>query len=159
MTKQWILLIATLIACTATVATAASSGNLNGPEVRKALSGKTVYLSASGIVLPIAYRGNGTMSGRLKLSTASLAGSAPLRIRTAGGFPGTSCVSDGTVSRAENPITTSFRATARALSGYAMTGVAEPRASVLEDKYGWTEKEIRRFLGENLLRVYKANWK
>jgi membrane dipeptidase len=29
----------------------------------------------------------------------------------------------------------------------------------LEDTYGWTESEIRGFLGENLLRVYEANWK
>ena len=29
---------------------------------------------------------------------------------------------------------------------------------VLEDLYGWTEPEIRGFLGENLLRLYKANW-
>ena len=29
---------------------------------------------------------------------------------------------------------------------------------VLESKYGWTEMEIRGFLGENLLRVYTANW-
>jgi membrane dipeptidase len=28
----------------------------------------------------------------------------------------------------------------------------------LEETYGWTETEIRGFLGENLLRVYKANW-
>lgn len=31
-------------------------------------------------------------------------------------------------------------------------------AAVLEDEYGWTEDEIRGFLGENLLRVYAANW-
>lgn len=30
---------------------------------------------------------------------------------------------------------------------------------VLEDKYGWSETDIRGFLGENLLRVYTANWK
>ena len=29
---------------------------------------------------------------------------------------------------------------------------------VLEDRYGWTKDEIRGFLGENILRVYKANW-
>lgn len=29
---------------------------------------------------------------------------------------------------------------------------------VLEDDHGWSEDEIRGFLGENLLRVYKANW-
>lgn len=31
--------------------------------------------------------------------------------------------------------------------------------AMLEQDHGWTEKEIRGFLGENLLRVYKANWK
>ena len=79
MTKQWILLIVALAGFTATAATAASPGDLKGPAIRKALAGKTVYLSASGIVLPIAYRGNGTMSGRLKISTASLAGGAPTK--------------------------------------------------------------------------------
>jgi membrane dipeptidase len=29
---------------------------------------------------------------------------------------------------------------------------------VLEDIYGWTEDEIRGFLGKNLMRVYAANW-
>ncbi|GAM73436.1 dipeptidase [Vibrio ishigakensis] len=29
---------------------------------------------------------------------------------------------------------------------------------VLEDKYGWSESDIRGFLGENLMRVYEANW-
>jgi hypothetical protein len=77
MTQRWILLIAAVAGFTTTAATAASSGNLDGTAVRKALTGKTVYLSANGIVLPIAYRGNGTMSGRLKLSTASLAGGTP----------------------------------------------------------------------------------
>lgn len=32
-------------------------------------------------------------------------------------------------------------------------------AGVLENKYGWSKKEIEGFLGENLMRVYKANWK
>ena len=31
-------------------------------------------------------------------------------------------------------------------------------ARVLEDKYQWSEEEIRGFLGENLMRVYEANW-
>lgn len=30
--------------------------------------------------------------------------------------------------------------------------------AILEDEYGWSEEEIRGFLGENLMRVYKANW-
>lgn len=32
-------------------------------------------------------------------------------------------------------------------------------ARVLEDQYGWTEEEIRGYLGENIIRVYKDNWK
>ena len=79
MSKHRILLIAVVVGFTATAATAASSGNLNGPAVRKALAGKTVYLSASGIVLPIKYSRNGTMSGRLNISTAGLVGGAPTK--------------------------------------------------------------------------------
>jgi len=70
-----ILLIASMAGFTASAAMAASTGTMNGPELRKALSGKTVYLSMSGIVLPIAYRSNGSMSGRLKISTAALVSS------------------------------------------------------------------------------------
>jgi membrane dipeptidase len=32
-------------------------------------------------------------------------------------------------------------------------------ARVLEDKYKWSEEEVKGFLGENLMRAYKANWK
>jgi len=32
-------------------------------------------------------------------------------------------------------------------------------AAILEDKYKWSDKDIRGFLGENLMRVYAANWK
>jgi hypothetical protein len=62
-----------------TAATAASSGELNGSAIRKALVGKIVYLSDRGIVLPIKYSRNGTMNGRLKISTAGFAGSTPTR--------------------------------------------------------------------------------
>jgi hypothetical protein len=71
-----IFLIAVLAGFTTTVSQAANQGDLNGSAVRKALSGKTVYLSASGIVLPIAYRSNGTMTGRLEASAAAFAGNA-----------------------------------------------------------------------------------
>lgn len=49
-------------------------------------------------------------------------------------------------------------------SGYAspshmgMPGEIWGAVKVLEVTYGWTAKEIRGLLGENLLRVYKANW-
>jgi membrane dipeptidase len=32
-------------------------------------------------------------------------------------------------------------------------------AAILEDEYDWSEDDIRGFLGENLMRVYEANWK
>ncbi|MEP4487143.1 MAG: membrane dipeptidase [Halioglobus sp.] len=32
-------------------------------------------------------------------------------------------------------------------------------AAILEDQHGWTDKEVRGFLGENLMRVYEMNWK
>jgi membrane dipeptidase len=49
--------------------------------------------------------------------------------------------------------------------GYgAQTQIALPRdiwgvVAVLEKDFGWTESEVRGFLGENLMRVYQANWK
>ena len=68
------LLIAALAGFTTSAAYAASTENLNGAEIRKAVVGKTVYLSANGVVLPIAFRANGTMRGRLKAFAASVAG-------------------------------------------------------------------------------------
>ena len=49
-------------------------------------------------------------------------------------------------------------------SGYAtpshmgMPGEVWGAARVLQEVYGWTDDEIRGMLGENLIRVYKANW-
>lgn len=68
-----IFLTAALIGIAAT-AQAGTSGDLKGPELRKTVAGKTIYLQASGIVLPIAYRTNGTMSGRLQAMAAAFAG-------------------------------------------------------------------------------------
>lgn len=75
--KRSLLIVA--LACFATTAAhAAATGQLNGAELRKAVVGKTVYLNANGVVLPIAFRANGTMSGRLKAFAASVAGGAPV---------------------------------------------------------------------------------
>lgn len=51
---------------------------------------------------------------------------------------------------------------AAGFGGFTENQVAEDIwgvVAVLETDYGWTEEEIRGFLGENLIRVYKANWK
>ena len=72
-----ICLVAAL-ACFTTAAQAANPGEISGPELRKVVAGKTVYLSTSGIVLPISYRSNGTMRGRLQAFAAALAGGKPV---------------------------------------------------------------------------------
>lgn len=48
-----------------------------------------------------------------------------------------------------------FAAPTQNAGGRDIWGVAR----VLEDKYKWNDTDIRGFLGENLLRVYEANWK
>lgn len=47
---------------------------LNGDELRKAVSGKTVVLRISGFDLPIRYASNGTMKGSMSMMAASLSG-------------------------------------------------------------------------------------
>lgn len=71
------ILLVAAVTCVATLGQAANTGALNGSELRKAVAGKTVYLSTSGIVLPISYRSNGTMRGQLKAFAAALAGGKP----------------------------------------------------------------------------------
>jgi hypothetical protein len=71
--------IAAILAGVATTtAHAATQETLSGAELRKAVAGKTVYLSSSGIVLPISYRSNGTMRGQLKAFAAALVGGQPV---------------------------------------------------------------------------------
>ena len=69
-----VLIAASMIMTVTVAANAASSGNLSGDALRKAVSGKTVYLRTQGVEVPISYRANGTMSGRLKAFVAALAG-------------------------------------------------------------------------------------
>lgn len=49
----------------------------------------------------------------------------------------------------------------RGFAGYMTNTAVEDVwgvVKVLEDKYSWSEQDIRGFLGENLMRVYQANW-
>jgi hypothetical protein len=45
--------------------------SLTGDALRKAISGKTVYLNISGFELPIRYSANGRMSGKMSTVAAS----------------------------------------------------------------------------------------
>lgn len=72
------ILLAAAFAGLTTAAQAGKPTELKGPDLRSAVAGKTVYLSSSGIVLPISYRANGTMSGRLQAFAAALAGGSPV---------------------------------------------------------------------------------
>jgi len=52
-------------------ASLAEPTTLAGDELRRAISGKTVYLNVSGFELPIRYAANGRMSGKMSTVAAS----------------------------------------------------------------------------------------
>jgi hypothetical protein len=64
---------AVLVATGAAGAAETKSNALNGAELRKAVSGKTVYLTISGFELPIRYSPSGSMEGSMGVVAASLA--------------------------------------------------------------------------------------
>ena len=72
MVKQF-LLTAVFSALALGAALAAETASLSGDELRKAVSGKTVYLRISGFELPIRYSPGGSMSGRMGAVAATLA--------------------------------------------------------------------------------------
>jgi hypothetical protein len=55
----------------AATAALAEPSQLAGDELRRAISGKTVYLNISGFELPINYAANGRMSGKMSTVAAS----------------------------------------------------------------------------------------
>jgi len=63
-------IIAAGFALTATVALAEPT-TIAGDELKKAISGKTVFLNISGFELPISYSANGRMSGKMSTIAAS----------------------------------------------------------------------------------------
>lgn len=64
------LLAAALVLPAATSMAADSA--MSGDELRKAISGKTVFLNVSGFELPIRYNASGRMSGKMSTIAASL---------------------------------------------------------------------------------------
>jgi hypothetical protein len=71
--KTGALLLAAGVGLSATVAFGAEPAKLSGGELRKAISGKTVYLKISGFELPIRYAANGRMTGKMGTVAASFA--------------------------------------------------------------------------------------
>jgi hypothetical protein len=63
-------ILAVGFALTATAALAEST-TLAGDELKKTISGKTVFLNISGFELPINYSANGRMSGKMSTIAAS----------------------------------------------------------------------------------------
>ncbi len=57
----------------------AKADSLTGDEIRKAISGHTLVLSAMGIKLPVSYRTNGTMAGSLPSYLAALSNESSTR--------------------------------------------------------------------------------
>lgn len=62
---------AALTGIIATISFGANANTLSSAELRKVVAGKTFYLRAQGIELPISYRSNGTMSASLQAFAAS----------------------------------------------------------------------------------------
>jgi len=77
--KTRFLAAAAILFAASAIANAQSGpmGHSMGSDLRKAVAGNTVYLRTSGIVLPIAYHPNGTMSGRLPALAAMMATDMP----------------------------------------------------------------------------------
>lgn len=69
--KTGALLLAACVGLSATAAFGAEK--LSGDSLRKAISGKTVYLKISGFELPIRYATNGRMTGKMGTVAASFA--------------------------------------------------------------------------------------
>jgi hypothetical protein len=67
------LLTAAFSALTLGAALAAEPASLSGDELRKAVSGKTVYLRISGFELPIYYSSGGSMAGSMGAVAAIVA--------------------------------------------------------------------------------------
>ena len=71
--KTVAFLLAAGVGLSASAAVSAEPVKLSGDELRKAISGKTVYLKISGFELPIRYAANGRMTGKMGTVAASLA--------------------------------------------------------------------------------------
>ena len=69
--KVGALVLAAGLALPAT-GTLAEDAALTGDQLRKAVSGKTVFLKISGFELPIKYAPNGRMTGKMSTVAASL---------------------------------------------------------------------------------------
>ena len=69
--KTSTFLLAAGLALPATAALSAEPATLTGDELRRAISGKTVYLKISGFELPIRYSANGRMTGKMGTVAAS----------------------------------------------------------------------------------------
>jgi hypothetical protein len=70
------MIFAALAAGLGAGASEARANPLSAAELREAVTGKTVFLRTQGIEVPISYRGNGTMQGRLRAFAAAFAGGA-----------------------------------------------------------------------------------
>lgn len=110
-------------------AQAAEPASLSGDELRKAVSGKTVYLRISGFELPIHYSSGGTMSGRMSGVAATLARGDATSDRGKWWVSGSQLCQQWTSWMGGSLIATRSPAGAIASAGCAMTGALAARGS------------------------------
>jgi hypothetical protein len=72
---RWALLVCATLGLTSIGSAFAATGSLKGNELRETIGGHTVLLKTGmGFEVPISYRTNGTMAGRVQAMAAALAG-------------------------------------------------------------------------------------
>ena len=124
-------------------ASAAEPASLSSDELRKAISGKTVYLNISGFELPIRYSASGRMSGKMSTLAASLSrgdGSSD----TGNWWVGKdSSASDGRAGWTARPIATSSRAAAQPCGGLGTTATPALRVSAADRACAHTRRRAR----------------
>ena len=87
-------------------ALAAERASLSGDELRKTVSGKTVYLKISGFELPIRYSPGGSMSGRMGAVAATLHAATAHPTAANGGSRAVNSASNGRAGWRGSPIAT-----------------------------------------------------
>ena len=106
------LLTAAFSALALGAALAAEPASLSGDELRKAVSGKTVYLRISGFELPIHYSPGGSMAGGMGGVAATIAREESASDRGKWWVSASQSASDGRAGWRGRPIATSSPARA-----------------------------------------------
>ena len=136
--RMWMMKLGAFLLAAGFASLAAAAGaeptSLAGDELRRAVSGKTVYLNVSGFELPIHYGANGRIVVKWVSPPPDFRGVSAHPTMAAGGSRTTSCASAGPAGWRGSPTATSLHVRARPCSGFAMTAAPAPRGWAAEQE-------------------------